>query len=32
LIALIENGQQQDGSVRLPAALVEAGAPERIPA
>ncbi len=27
LIALLENGQQADGSVRLPAALVEAGAP-----
>ncbi len=27
LIALIENGQQADGSVVLPAALVEAGAP-----
>jgi len=32
LIALIENGQQADGSVRLPSALVEAGAPETIPA
>ncbi len=31
LIALIENGQQADGSVRLPAALVEAGAPATIP-
>jgi seryl-tRNA synthetase len=30
LIALIENGQRADGSVALPAALVEAGAPERI--
>jgi seryl-tRNA synthetase len=30
LIALIENGQQADGSVRLPAALVEAGLPEVI--
>ena len=30
LIALIENGQQADGSVVLPAALIEAGAPERI--
>ena len=30
LIALIENGQQADGSVRLPTALVEAGAPEVI--
>jgi seryl-tRNA synthetase len=30
LIALIENGQRADGSVVLPAALVEAGAPERI--
>ncbi len=27
LIALIENGQQADGTVRLPQALVEAGAP-----
>jgi seryl-tRNA synthetase len=27
LIALIENGQQEDGSVRMPPALVEAGAP-----
>jgi seryl-tRNA synthetase len=31
LIALIENGQRADGSVRLPGALVEAGAPEIIP-
>ena len=30
LIALIENGQEADGSVRLPGALVEAGAPEVI--
>ncbi len=30
LIALIENGQEEDGSVRLPQALVEAGAPEVI--
>ena len=30
LIALLENGQQADGSVRLPAALVAAGAPELI--
>ncbi len=30
LIALIENGQEADGSVRLPQALVEAGAPELI--
>jgi seryl-tRNA synthetase len=30
LIALLENGQQADGSVRLPQALVEAGAPEVI--
>ncbi len=30
LIALIENGQEADGSVRLPQALVEAGAPEVI--
>jgi seryl-tRNA synthetase len=27
LIALLENGQQADGSVRLPQALVDAGAP-----
>jgi len=32
LIALIENGQRADGSVELPAALVEAGAPASIPA
>jgi seryl-tRNA synthetase len=32
LIALIENGQREDGTVELPAALVEAGAPARIPA
>ena len=31
IIALLENGQQEDGSVRLPAALVEAGAPEVLP-
>ncbi len=30
LIALIENGQQKDGTVRLPQALVDAGAPEVI--
>ena len=30
LIALIENGQREDGSVVLPAALVEAGAPALI--
>jgi len=30
LIALMENGQTEDGSVRLPQALVEAGAPEVI--
>ena len=28
IIALLENGQQEDGSVRLPAPLVAAGAPE----
>jgi seryl-tRNA synthetase len=28
LLALLENGQQQDGSVRLPAALARFGAPE----
>ena len=32
LIALIENGQQADGSVQLPEALVTAGAPAVIPA
>jgi seryl-tRNA synthetase len=32
LIALIENGQRADGSVALPPALVEAGAPASIPA
>jgi seryl-tRNA synthetase len=31
LIALLENGQQEDGSVELPAALQEFGSPERIP-
>jgi seryl-tRNA synthetase len=31
LIALLENRQQADGSVELPTALVEAGAPARIP-
>ena len=30
LIALLENGQQEDGTVRMPAALVAAGAPETI--
>jgi seryl-tRNA synthetase len=30
LIALIENGQREDGSVQLPAALVAAGAPDVI--
>jgi len=32
LIALIENGQTADGTVRMPPALVEAGAPASIPA
>ncbi len=32
LVALIENGQQADGSVALPRALIEAGAPPQIPA
>ncbi|MDQ3571239.1 MAG: serine--tRNA ligase [Actinomycetota bacterium] len=31
LIALIENGQEEDGTVRLPAALIDAGAPASIP-
>jgi seryl-tRNA synthetase len=30
IIALLENGQREDGSVDLPAALVAFGAPERI--
>ena len=30
IIALVENGQQEDGSIRLPAVLVPFGAPERI--
>jgi seryl-tRNA synthetase len=32
ILALLENGQQQDGSVQLPAALVPFGAPARIDA
>jgi len=32
LIALLENGQREDGTVRLPQALIEAGAPAAIPA
>ena len=31
LIALLENGQTEDGSVKLPTSLQEFGAPERIP-
>jgi seryl-tRNA synthetase len=31
LIALLENGQQEDGSVRLPPALVDRGAPAVLP-
>jgi seryl-tRNA synthetase len=31
IIALVENGQQDDGSVRLPSALVRCGAPELLP-
>jgi seryl-tRNA synthetase len=31
IIALLENGQRDDGSVRLPAALVRWGAPETLP-
>jgi seryl-tRNA synthetase len=30
IVALLENGQQEDGSVRLPTALVACGAPERL--
>jgi seryl-tRNA synthetase len=32
IIALLENGQQDDGSIALPKALVDAGAPAVIPA
>ena len=32
LIALIENGQREDGAVAMPQALVDAGAPPQIPA
>ncbi len=32
IIALLENGQQKDGTVRLPAPLVACGAPEVLPA
>jgi len=32
IIALLENGQQEDGSIALPEALVRAGAPATIPA
>jgi seryl-tRNA synthetase len=31
IVALLENGQRDDGSVQLPAALVAAGAPEVLP-
>jgi seryl-tRNA synthetase len=31
LIALLENGQQADGTVRMPPALVDAGAPPTLP-
>jgi seryl-tRNA synthetase len=31
IVALLENGQEPDGSVRLPAALVARGAPEVLP-
>jgi seryl-tRNA synthetase len=31
IIALLENGQQDDGSVTLPAPLVECGAPAVLP-
>jgi seryl-tRNA synthetase len=31
LIALLENGQNEDGAVELPAALQDFGLPERIP-
>ena len=32
IVALLENGQQEDGSIVLPAALVAAGAPARLAA
>jgi seryl-tRNA synthetase len=32
IIALLENGQRDDGSVQLPAVLAGVGAPERLPA
>jgi seryl-tRNA synthetase len=32
IIALLENGQQADGSVELPAVLADFGAPRRLPA
>ena len=32
LIALLENGQREDGTVALPQALVDAGAPAQLPA
>ena len=32
IIALLENGQQHDGSVELPAALLPHGAPARLAA
>jgi seryl-tRNA synthetase len=31
IIALLENGQQDDGSVRLPTALTPYGAPATLP-
>jgi seryl-tRNA synthetase len=31
IIALLENGQREDGSVRMPAPLVDCGAPEVLP-
>jgi seryl-tRNA synthetase len=32
LVALLENGQQQDGAVELPEVLLAFGAPPRLPA
>ena len=32
IVALLENGQQQDGSIELPAALLPFGAPARLAA
>jgi seryl-tRNA synthetase len=31
IIALLENGQQDDGSIRLPATLIPYGVPQTLP-